>query len=135
MIVSYYKTEDVKQIKFAMNVADNLMYKNRYPGGSNIETIENRLMYAILLGMGTEYAERCGKEEFVKRFAEKNVLLRNTEFVAATISTYNIAFYSGIGQSTTSIGASTSSYSSSTWAWGAGEFQLFAFTGSLQYTT
>ena len=122
MIPSYYWTEDVKQIKFAMNVADNLMYKNRYPVGSNIETIENRLMYAILLGMGTEYAEQCGKEEFVKRFAEKNVLLRNPEFVAETFSTYNIAFYSGIGQSTTSVGASTSFNSSSTGGGGAGAF-------------
>src|SRR5690625_70412 len=122
MIPSYYWTEDVKQIKFAMNVADNLMYKNRYPIGSNIETIENRLMYAILLGVGTEYAEQCGKEEFVKRFAEKNVLLRNPEFVAETFSTYNIAFYSGIGQSTTSVGASTSFNSSSTGGGGAGAF-------------
>ena len=98
------------------------MYKNRYPVGSNIETIENRLMYAILLGMGTEYAEQCGKEEFVKRFAEKNVLLRNPEFVAETFSTYNIAFYSGIGLSTTSVGASTSFNSSSTGGGGAGAF-------------
>lgn len=108
LIPSRYPNKTARQYKYSIKVADNMIWKKRYPIETTKEKIENQFMLAIIIGMGSEFAEQYGKKEFVEQFSKENSLLSNPTLVANTFSNDNIVLYSMlIIASTTSTGAST----------------------------
>lgn len=122
MIPTFYWEEHIKETKYAMRKAYQLISSSRYPIGKDTLEIERQLEYAIILGTGESFAEQCGEEERFRNLDVENTLLKNPVFVTDTFSINNIAFYSTIyiGADTTS--STFTSSTSSTGGGGAGAF-------------
>src|SRR5699024_1770734 len=122
MVRAIYKKENKKKIKYAMKKAYHLMATSRYPIGSETNEIERQLEYAIILGVGENFAEQCGKEERFHKLNVENSLLNDPIYVTDTFSTNNIVLYSTIHIGNDSFSSSSTSSTSSTGGGGAWAF-------------
>lgn len=117
-IPATYWKKDLRKLKYAMTQCFHLFNSNDYPIGSDLEKLEERLMYAIILGRGKKYAEQCGKEEFIGNLKIDYPLLNNPVHTSEVFHLTNMGFYS-----TAALTSSTSTTtSSSTGGGGAGAF-------------
>lgn len=106
-IPAYYWTDEVVPIKQAINKARELMWEQKYPVGTDTTTIENRLLYAIVLDRGKQYAKQINQEKIVQKLNISSGMLLNTEFVLNSIKDMSIYSSSGDGGGSSSGGSSS----------------------------
>lgn len=119
IIPAYYWTEEVAPIKQSMKKASELMWKNKYPVGSDGTMIENRILYAIIMNAGKEYAKQFDQEPFVQEITEGSSLLRNYSSVIESLTPKSHKYYS---YTRVNSGSGSSGGSSSSGGGGAGAF-------------
>src|SRR5690625_4717057 len=120
IIPAYYWTEEVAPIKQSMKKASELMWKNKYPVGSDRTMIENRILYAIIMNAGKEYAKQFDQEPLVQEITEASSLLRNYNSVIESLTPKSHTYYSYTRVNRGSSGSSGGSSSSG--GGGAGAF-------------
>ena len=106
-IPAYYWTDEVAPIKQAINKARELILEQKYPVGADITTIENRLLYAIVLNRGKKYAKQINQEKIVQKLNITGGMLVNTDFVLDSIKDMSIYSSSGDGGGSSSGGSSS----------------------------
>lgn len=116
--------DDIKKLKKAINVAYHEFKTKRYPIGANPKKVEHRLEYAIILGVGKEYGEECGKKAEVEQWdmsmASSYPLLNNPMGTTMMFDPTFLILYSSVSGSSSSFSGSSST--SSTGGGGAGAF-------------
>lgn len=118
-ISSYVWSDEIGQIKHAMDQVFMQMFSKEYPLASTVTEIENQLLYAITLNVGESFAEQLDKEDFVKQLtAQERFAFQPVELATMDALTSPI-FYSAI---TSSSSTSTTTTSSSSGGGGAGAF-------------
>ena len=120
IIPNYYWKKGIKEINYATFKGYWLFIRNRYPVGSEPGKLERRLEYAIILGAGEKYGEKCGKAEQAIKWNADYPLLHNPVYATTSFSPSSLILYTAVLHSTTS--TSTSSSPSSTGGGGAGAF-------------
>ncbi|GAB3057260.1 DUF2207 domain-containing protein [Virgibacillus ainsalahensis] len=116
VIPSYYWKKDIRQLKYAIHQAHVLFRKKRYPIGTDPNKIERRLEYAIVLGVGENYGEQCGKEEQIAVWKTYHPLLQNPVYATTAFSTNSLILY------TVAVQNSSTTNTSATGGGGAGAF-------------
>jgi uncharacterized membrane protein len=116
IVPAYYWNKDTKKLKYAMKTAYSLFRNKHYPIGSDLNKIERRLEYAIILGRGESYAEQVEKED-VSNLKAMYPLLNNPVYATTAFSTSNLALYTAVMHN-----SSNTTSTSPTGGGGAGAF-------------
>jgi hypothetical protein len=115
IVPAFYWNKDIKKLKYAMKTAYSLFKNKNYPVGSDLNKVERRLEYAIILGSGKNYAEQVGKEN-ISDLKAIYPLVNNPVYTTTAFSTSNLALYTVVTHN------SSSTTTSPTGGGGAGAF-------------
>lgn len=120
IIPSKYWIDDIFKIIYATKQSRKLMKTGEYPVGSAPSKLEERLEYAMVLGVGDKYAEQIGEMETVSKL--EFPLLNNPHYAILTFNTGNLVLLSMFAVNSTSSSAFSSTSTSSAGGGGAGAF-------------
>lgn len=119
VIPSKYWKKDILKMKYAIKQSFKLMKAGEYPVGTDPDRVEQRLEYAMILGVGKQYAKQCNEVKDVNQF--NFPLLSNPMHATETFNTGNLVLLTAFMTSGSST-ASTTVSTSSTGGGGAGAF-------------